>query len=85
MLCGEPRGRISLSVEEDFLERSTLHTSDPLSTPSVLITKSPNTIMPLLCDRGRHVRVPLLQNKRTAVFEGILIIMLPLMSFRHQV
>lgn len=85
MLCGEPRGRKLLSDDDDFLDRSTLHTSEPLSTSSVLTTKSPNTIMPLLRNRGRHVRVSLLQNKRTAVFEGILVIKLPLMLFRHQV
>ena len=85
MLRGETKGRKLLSVEDDFLDRSTLHTSDPLSASSDLTTESPNTIMLLLCNRGRHVHVPLLQNKSTAVFEGILIIKLPLMSFRHQV
>jgi hypothetical protein len=74
-----------LSVDDDFLDRSTLHTSDPLSAYSDSTIKPPNTIMLLLCSRGRHVHVPLLQNKRTAVFERILIIKLPLMSFRHQV
>ena len=85
MLRGEPKGGKLLSVDDDFLDRSTLHTSDQLSTSSDLTTKSPNTIMLLLCNRWRHVHVPLLQNKRTAVFEVILIIKSPLMSFRHQV
>jgi hypothetical protein len=85
VLRGEPNGRTLHSVDDDFLDRSNLHTSDPLSTSSDLTAKSPNTIMLLLCNRGRHVHVPLLQNKRTAGFDGILIIKLPLMSFRHQV